>query len=412
MQKSRSNKSKAGLWLIGAYGGIGTCVAAGLAGIARGLYSTAGLVSERDEFKLLDLLPLADFVVGGCDVRKSSLLKEAAALQAKDRLIGEKNLETLKRDFAGTDAEITDGVLLNSGAVVEKLSTLNPKSKAQKATDMVARIQKRLRLFQERHALRDVIVVNVASAEAFSNADSVPKTLKELRKAIAADRKRVLSAGVLYAYAAIDAGYPYINFSPSISSEVPAMLELAEARRVPHMGKDGKTGETLIKTALAPMFAARNLKVLSWIGHNILGNRDGEVLADTRNARTKLQNKAQALQSILKDPGTDSQVRIDYVPSLGDWKTAWDFIHFQGFLDTKMIMQFVWQGADSALAAPLVIDLARFIEHAHRMGRCGVQKQLACFFKMPTDVQEQSFAEQFRLLGDYARTHRSGRVIA
>jgi len=403
MRKSKNNKRKIGLWLIGAYGGIGACIAAGLAGIARGLYSKCGLVSERDEFQPLNLMPLADIVLGGCDIRDTNFAAEAASLQARAGILGEKNLDALKNDFAAIDGDISCGILLNSGAVVEKFSSRRRAPATIKS--MVSRIQRDIRAFQRRHSLADVVVVNLASAEAFSDAGIVPKTLKDLQKAIAANRRRALSAGILYAYAAIDAGFPYVNFSPSISSEVPAIKELAEARRVPHMGKDGKTGETLVKTALAPMFAARNLKVLSWIGHNILGNRDGEVLADSRNAKTKLQNKSQALQTILNDPGVDSQVRIDCVKSLDDWKTAWDFIHFKGFLDTKMIMQFVWQGADSALAAPLVIDLARFIEHAHRNGLSGAQKQLACFFKAPTDVPQQSFAEQYRMLTDYAKRH-------
>jgi myo-inositol-1-phosphate synthase len=405
MKKSNTSNHKTGLWLIGAYGGIGTCVAAGLAGIARDLYSKCGLVSERDEFQPLNLMPLADIVLGGCDIRNTTFAREAASLQARAGILGEKNLDALKKDFATLDRDISCGVLLNSGPVVEKLASRPSHAKIKTA---LAQINQHIRAFQAKHSLADVIVVNLASAEAFSNAAAVPTRLADLRKAIDANKRSALSAGVLYAYAAIDAGFPYINFSPSISSEVPAIKELAEARRVPHMGKDGKTGETLLKTVLAPMFAARNLKVLSWIGHNILGNRDGEVLADSRNAKTKLQNKSQALQTILNDPGVDSQVRIDYVKSLDDWKTAWDFIHFKGFLDTKMIMQFIWQGSDSALAAPLVIDLARLIEHAHRNGLSGAQKQLACFFKAPTDTPEQSFAEQYRMLTDYAK--RPGHV--
>jgi len=403
MKKNKTSEKKVGLWLIGAYGGIATCVVAGLAGVARGLYSKCGLVSERDEFKALGLVPLGDIVVGGCDVRDTNFAREAEALEAAAHILGERNLDILKSDLARADADITDGILLNSGDVVERFSARKRGRATMKPDMMVARVQEQIRAFQERRSLRDVIVVNVASAEAFSDADAVPRTLKELRKAIAANRRGVLSSGILYAYAAIEAGYPYVNFSPSISSEIPAIMELAEERGVPHMGKDGKTGETLVKTALAPMFAARNFKVLSWTGHNILGNRDGEVLADSRNAKTKLQNKAQALQSILNDPEIDSQVRIDYVRSLNDWKTAWDFIHFKGFLDTKMIMQFIWQGSDSALAAPLVIDLARFMEHAHRNGLRGAQRRLACFFKMPTDVSEQSFAEQYRMLTEYAK---------
>ena len=401
MKTNHVNKSGLGLWLIGAYGGISTCVTAGLAGIRRGIYDTTGLVSELDDFRHVDLVPLEDIVVGGCDVRDCTVLEAAQSLEASSHIIGEKHLETLRDDLAKVEEDVEEGTLLNSGEAVEQFSAVRPDDNGTHLEAITARVQDGIRRFQAKHALRDVIVVNIASAEAFSDAGTVPRTPGELRDAIEADRKEVLSSGILYAYAAIDAGYPYINFSPSISAEIPAIMKLAEERRVPHMGKDGKTGETLVKTVLAPMFAARNLKVLSWISHNILGNRDGRVLADSRNAKAKLENKAAALQNILNDPDIDSQVRIDYVPSLDDWKTAWDFIHFRGFMDTRMIMQFTWQGCDSALAAPLVIDLARFIEHAHRKGAYGVQKQLACFFKVPTGVDEQDFVKQYHSLRQY-----------
>ena len=171
------------------------------------------------------------------------------------------------------------------------------------------------------------------------------------------------------------------------------------------MGRDGKTGETLVKTVLAPLFAARNLKVLSWESHNILGNRDGLVLDTPANKRTKTKGKDAVLKNILPEDGIHSNVRIDYVPSLGDWKTAWDFIHFMGFMDTKMSMQFIWQGADSLLAAPLIIDIVRFAELALRLGESGAMKHLAHFFKSPYGVDEQNFHKQFEMILAYVGRH-------
>ena len=141
-------------------------------------------------------------------------------------------------------------------------------------------------------------------------------------------------------------------------------------RETCHMGHDGKTGETLLKSVLAPMFAARNLQVMSWVGHNIFGNMDGKVLDDPANKRTKVTSKDRLLRQIL---GYKPQtlVSIEYIESLGDWKTAWDHIHFRGFLGTPMIMQFTWQGCDSLLAAPLVIDLVRLTELRTSQGRAG-----------------------------------------
>ena len=150
------------------------------------------------------------------------------------------------------------------------------------------------------------------------------------------------------------------------------------------------------------MFAMRNLKVLSWVGHNILGNRDGAVLADPAIKAGKIESKRSGLAEMLgKD--IDSPVSIEYVKSLDDWKVAWDFVHFEGFLGTKMNMQFTWQGADSILAAPLVIDLVRLTEHEWRRGGRGCMQHLASFFKSPMDVPERSHFEQWRRLMEYVR---------
>ena len=202
---------------------------------------------------------------------------------------------------------------------------------------------------------------------------------------------------MLYAFAAIDAGFPYVNFTSSIGSSLASLDRLAVERGVPHMGRDAKTGETLVKTALAPMFAARNLPLLAWESHNLLGNRDGQVLDDPAHCAGKLGNKNGVL-----DPRVHSHVRIDYVPTLGDWKTAWDFIHFQGFLGARMAMQFTWQGCDSVLAAPLALDLARLALDAHRRGFAGAMTHAACFFKAPYGVGEHDFFKQFMMLREYA----------
>ena len=176
---------------------------------------------------------------------------------------------------------------------------------------------------------------------------------------------------------------------------------------VPFYGSDGKTGETLMKTVLAPLFRYRNLEVLSWEGFNILGGGDGRVLSDPRHKRSKVLSKGGVLASILgKAP--HANVGIEYVPSLGNWKTAWDYIHFRGFLGTKMTTQFIWEGCDSILAAPLVLDLVRLTEFAHRKGEAGPMPHLACFFKDPLGVGVHSFTEQVKMLFDYVERHTRG----
>jgi myo-inositol-1-phosphate synthase len=213
-----------------------------------------------------------------------------------------------------------------------------------------------------------------------------------------------LAASSLYAIAALDLGYPYVNFTPSLGSAPIALRELALDRETCHMGHDGKTGETLLKSVLAPMFAARNLQVQSWVGHNIFGNMDGKILDDPENKKTKVTSKDRLLHKIL-GYSPQTLVSIEYIESLGDWKTAWDHIHFRGFLNTPMVMQFTWQGCDSLLAAPLVIDLVRLTELAHRKGERGLLTFLASFFKSPLGVDEHDFVRQFQMLQLWVAKH-------
>jgi myo-inositol-1-phosphate synthase len=215
---------------------------------------------------------------------------------------------------------------------------------------------------------------------------------------------------MLYAYAALAHGFPYVNFTPSPGIAPPALQALGVKHHVPFYGSDGKTGETLMKTVLAPLFRYRNLEVLSWEGFNILGGGDGRVLADPRHKRSKVLTKGGVLSSILGN-SPHANVGIEYVPSLGNWKTAWDYIHFRGFLGTKMTAQFIWEGCDSILAAPLVLDLVRLTEFAQRKGEAGPMPHLACFFKDPMGVNVHAFPEQVRMLLDYVERHaRNGRA--
>ncbi len=155
-----------------------------------------------------------------------------------------------------------------------------------------------------------------------------------------------LPASSLYAIAALDLGCSYVNFTPSLGSAPAAIDELARLRGARHAGCDGKTGETLLKSVLAPMFARRNLRVMSWVGHNIFGNMDGQVLDDPANKAAKIASKDHLLGEIL-GYRPQSHISIECIESLGDWKTAWDHVHFAGFLGTPMTLQFIWQGCDS-----------------------------------------------------------------
>jgi myo-inositol-1-phosphate synthase len=239
-----------------------------------------------------------------------------------------------------------------------------------------------------------MIVLNVSSTEPPFAVGAAHRHWDTLNAAMADGGSALLPASSIYAAAALRSGYTYINFTPSLGASVQALHELAESTGALHAGKDGKTGETLMKTVLAPMFAHRNLKVMSWVGHNIFGNRDAQILDDPANKSSKVQTKDQVINQILGyKPST--LVTIENLPDMGDWKTAWDHIHFQGFLGTRMTLQFIWQGCDSVLAAPLAIDLARLADLEKRRGGRGLMRHLACFFKSPEGVEENDFFKQF-----------------
>ena len=243
--------------------------------------------------------------------------------------------------------------------------------------------------------------MNVASTEAAAEAAALPSRWAEMERLLD-DRERCpLPASSLYAIAAFEAGHSYINFTPSLGAAPAAIDELARLRGACHYGCDGKTGETLMKSVLAPIFAQRNLRVQSWVGHNIFGNRDGQVLDDPANKQAKIASKDHLVGEILGyRPNT--LVSIEYLPDLGDWKTAWDHIRFAGFLGVPMTLQFTWQGCDSFLAAPLVLDLVRLAELAHRRGQVGQMPFLASFFKSPYAVAEHAFDRQFEMLAKWA----------
>jgi myo-inositol-1-phosphate synthase len=260
----------------------------------------------------------------------------------------------------------------------------------------IERICQDIRNFKAKNKLAHVVVMHVASSEPPARSRPEFRTFSTLKKKLTT-RGSTLPTSCIYALAAIEAGCAYVNFTPSTGIRLPAIRERADELGVPCMGSDGKTGETLIKSALAPMFAMRNLQILSWSGQNILGNRDGHVLRDPVTRQSKIASKDGIISGIVGGK-PETLVSIDYVSSLDDWKVAWDFIHFAGFCNTQMTMQFTWQGCDSLLAAPLVIDLARLATQELELGRCGVMRHLAFFFKDPLEAREHNLYKQWESL--------------
>jgi myo-inositol-1-phosphate synthase len=373
-----------------------------LAALSRGLIDTTSLVSALPLFDPLGLDGFGQFVIGGHEIRRAGFRQSVRELQQRSNVFDRAITDPCRDDLEGWEANIRPGSVLNSGSTIAGLADRPEAHRLSTPRAVVEQVQADLSDFRDRHRLEQVVVVNVSSTEPPFETGVVHESLEQLEAAL--DRRDdVLPTSSLYAWAAIDLGLPYVNFTPSLGASVPALLELARLRGAPIAGKDGKTGETLLKTVLAPMFALRNWQILSWVGHNIFGNRDGLVLDDPANKASKVKTKDRVIADIVGyKPQT--HVSIEYIESLDDWKTAWDHIHFRGFLGVKMTMQFIWQGCDSLLAGPLVIDLARLALHAQRRGESGILRHLACFFKNPMGVQEHDFFKQFAMLEEYVRT--------
>jgi len=362
------------------------------------------MVTASEPVASLGLPEAGDLVFGGHDIRSRSIEQTVEAANEAGGVPDRKTVDAVREDLREIDERVTIGTARRCGDAVADLSDERVTDERTVA-DIVSQIRNDYTAFAAEQDVDRLVVVNVASTEPPIDEPEQFETLDALESAIEND-DQALPASSLYAYAALVDEHPYVNFTPSTGSALGGLQELAEQNGVPHMGRDGKTGETLVKSALAPMFAGRNLRVLSWDGHNILGNRDGLVLEDDANKEGKVDSKGDLLEQIF---GYDhhSSVRIDYTPSLGDWKTAWDHIHFQGFLETEMKMQFTWDGSDSALAAPLVLDLVRLVAFADEHGDGGHQPQLASFFKSPQGVDEHDFSRQLQRLYDYAERYDS-----
>ncbi|MEU5045814.1 inositol-3-phosphate synthase [Streptomyces griseorubiginosus] len=360
--------ARTGVWFVGARGSVATTAVAGCAAVAAGLHPPTGMVTETAPFDGTGLPPLTSLVFGGHDTVHSPLPKRAEHL-TEAGVLPHGLAPAVRAELQAADEEIRLGGPLPD----------DPRSDEELIADFAADLTS----FRVRNALARVVVVNVSSTEPLPAPDAVR-----------------LSPSSLYAAAAVRAGCPYVNFTPSTGLRTPALTEAAAARALPHAGRDGKTGQTLLRAVLAPMFVQRALDVRAWSGTNLLGGGDGAALADPAAAAAKNAGKERVLADTLGHR-PQGEVHIDDVPALGDWKTAWDHIAFDGFLGTRMILQTTWQGCDSALAAPLVLDLARLVARAHAAGLSGPLPQLGFYFKDP-DGGPAGLSEQFTALLSFA----------
>ncbi|MEV4303258.1 inositol-3-phosphate synthase [Nonomuraea sp. NPDC049624] len=368
---------RTGLWLIGARGSVAVTSMIGALAIRAGLAAPTGCVLETPELRHDALPGIGDLVFGGHDISSTPLDKKAAAL-AEAGVVPD-----------GLASAVQDALL----GIEQRVRPL-PVAATQGETARA--IAADLDRFRAGHDLDRVVVINVSTTEPAPSPHLAHADLDALRSALDGPDP-VLPPSALAAYAALSAGCPYVDFTPSTGARLPALDALAREKALPYGGHDGKTGETLVKSVLAPMFAQRNLKVRTWSGINLLGGGDGANLADPAANAAKAASKQRVLPETLGYvPQGDT--RIDFVEDLDDFKTAWDLISFEGFLGTRMRMEFTWHGCDSALAAPLVLDLARLTAAAHRAGRTGPLTELAFFFKDPLGEVPHGLAEQWQSL--------------
>lgn len=355
-------EERTGVWLIGARGSVGTTSITGCAAVAAGLTPPTGMVTETGPFADCGLPPLGGLVLGGHDTAATPLPKRAEELVASG-VLPHGLPAAVHAELAAADEAVRPGGTAVAGIDGEE--------------QLIARFAADLADFTRGHSLTRTVVVNVATTEPAPPAD-------------------VLPASSLYAAAALRAGCPYVNFTPSAGLHHPRLRQPAARSGLPYAGRDGKTGQTLLRSVLAPMFAQRALDVRAWSGTNLLGGGDGAALSDPGAAAAKNAGKERVLSDALGEL-PDGKLHIDDVPALGDWKTAWDHIAFDGFLGSRMTLQTTWQGCDSALAAPLVLDLARLMARAHAVGLEGPVEGLGFYFKDP-DTGACGLADQWREL--------------
>ncbi|MFJ3718192.1 inositol-3-phosphate synthase [Streptomyces sp. NPDC090057] len=367
MSASLSRPPRTGVWLVGARGSVATTVVAGCAAVTAGLRPPTGLVTETPAFAGSGLPALSSLVFGGHDTTDCPLPKRAEELAAGG-VLPPGLPPAVGAELDAAEREIRPGGPLPGDT--------------RDQDGLIAAFAADIQDFVRRHGLARAVVMNVASTEPVPAGPHLPPSS-------------------LYAAAALRAGCPYVNFTPSAGLHHPSLATLAASGTVPYAGRDGKTGQTLLRSVLGPMFAQRALHVRAWSGTNLLGGGDGASLADPAAAAAKNAGKERVLTDTLGG-APEGEVHIDDVPALGDWKTAWDHIAFDGFLGTRMVLQTIWQGCDSALAAPLVLDLARLTARAHERGLTGPLAELAFFFKDPVGDAPAALAEQYAELVRFA----------
>lgn len=382
-----------GIAVVGIGGAVGTTMAAGLELLRQGVIDHIGL--PLADLEVDGLADYAEIVLAGWDLFPEHLAKAAEnhdVLTHKQFVAVEEALKQIKPWPAIGDPRF--------------LSLIDGENKIGDKGHRAVIDKLRADLQSLRGKCDSVVVINLASTEKLAiEGNEVFNSLASFENALDENSTDIAPA-MLYAYAAIAEGVPYGNFTPSVAADIPALIEFAEKQGVPIAGKDGKTGQTFIKSVIAPALRSRALKVDGWFSTNILGNRDGLALSNAESLASKVKTKSSLLDNILGYEVEDHIVDIRYYRPRGDNKEAWDNIDIRGFLGQPMQLKINFLCKDSILAAPLAIEIARCLDLAQQRGESGIQEHLSVFFKMPmtkNETPEQAFHKQEELLLKWLR---------
>ena len=380
--------------LLAGLGAVSTTLIAGVHAVRKGLAAPTGSLTQMGTIRLgkrtdgrspriRDFVPLAgldDLVFGGWDIFEDDCYQAACKAEVLRRGLLDRvrpELEAVRPWPAVFDR-----------SYVKKLDGPNVKAGASKR-DLAEQLRADVRRFRETAGVERLVLIWCGSTEVYLEEAPVHRSLDAFERGLEASDPAIPSS-MIYAYAALREGIPYANAAPNLSADVPALEELAQRTGSPLAGKDLKTGQTLMKTMVAPGLKARLLGVSGWYSTNILGNRDGEVLDDPESFKTKEESKKSVLDHILQPElhptlydDLHHVVRINYYPPRGDNKEGWDNIDLVGWLDYPMQLKINFLCRDSILAAPIVLDVALFLDLAARAGMSGIQEWLSFYFKSP-----------------------------
>ncbi|MGA3204462.1 MAG: inositol-3-phosphate synthase [Bryobacteraceae bacterium] len=380
--------------LIPGIGAVSTTFIAGVEAIKRGMAVPVGSLTQLAHIRLgkrtddrspmiKDFVPLAglnDLVFGGWDIYEDTAYEAAA----NARVLEAPQLEKLKEPLSA----IKPMRAVFDQEYVKRIHGPNVKEGGSKM-DKAEMLMDDIRNFQESNGVSRSVMIWCGSTEVFHRPAAVHQTLKDFECGLMKNDPEIAPSQI-YAYAALKSGIPFANGAPNLTTDMPALLELARERNLPVCGKDFKTGQTFMKTLIAPGLKARMLGLSGWFSTNILGNRDGEVLEDPGSFKSKEETKLSVLDQILQ-PKLHPElykdfyhaVRINYYPPRGDAKEGWDNIDIFGWLGYPMQIKIDFLCRDSILAAPLVLDLVLFMDLAQRSGMRGIQEWLSFYFKAP-----------------------------